>query len=489
MALPSFQLCMVLVLLVPACASALHPRKLTRTTRFGGEKRFAASEFSYQLPSDYEIHYYTQTLDHFNYKPESYATFQQRYILNFKYWGGANTSSPIFLYTGAEENLIYHVDRSIVELAARFRGLLLYIEHRYYGESMPFGSEEQALQNSSTLGYLSSEQALADYAQVITDVKKNLSAENCPAIAVGASYGGMLAAWFRLKYPHIVIGSLASSSPILYFDDITPQNGYHVLSRRILDESCHNTIKQSWSEIDRVAAQPNGLLTLSNMFNTCRPLVSSAEFKEYLELLYITAAQYDNPPDNPVQSTCRGIDGAPPGTDILGRIVEGLNGRIPGWSSCHDIFTLELSNNGSWDWQTCTEMVFPIGYGDNETMFQPSPFDINNYKKECLQVFGIKPRPHWVTTEFGGHDIKTVLGNFASNIIFANGLRDPWSAGGVLEDISDSIVAVYTEHGAHCLDLYPSTPDDPNWLVEQREKEIKIIAAWLAEYYAKLFTK
>lgn len=43
------------------------------------------------------------------------------------------------------------------------------------------------------------------------------------------AYYTVLASWFRLKYPHIVIGALASSAPILYFDDITPQNGYHVV--------------------------------------------------------------------------------------------------------------------------------------------------------------------------------------------------------------------------------------------------------------------
>ena len=49
-------------------------------------------------------------------------------------------------------------------------------------------------------------------------------------------------------------------------------------------------------------------------------------------------------------------------------------------------------------------MVFPIGYGYNETMFQgSSPFDLNNYTRDCQQVFGITPRPHWATTEFGGH--------------------------------------------------------------------------------------
>lgn len=64
------------------------------------------------------------------------------------------------------------------------------MQHRYYGDSMPFGSADEAYRNSSTLGFFSSTQALADYAQLITDVKKNLSAENCPVVAVGGSYGG-----------------------------------------------------------------------------------------------------------------------------------------------------------------------------------------------------------------------------------------------------------------------------------------------------------
>lgn len=55
---------------------------------------------------------------------------------------------------------------------------------------MPFGSRDEAYRNSSTLGFFTSEQALADYAQIIVDVKKNMSAESCPIITIGASYGG-----------------------------------------------------------------------------------------------------------------------------------------------------------------------------------------------------------------------------------------------------------------------------------------------------------
>lgn len=48
----------------------------------------------------------------------------------FKYWGGANTSSPIFVYTGEEGEITCDVSYVgfIVDLATRFKGLLLYVE-------------------------------------------------------------------------------------------------------------------------------------------------------------------------------------------------------------------------------------------------------------------------------------------------------------------------------------------------------------------------
>lgn len=64
------------------------------------------------------------------------------------------------------------------------------LQHRYYGESMPYGSMEIAYKNASTFSYLTAEQALADFAVLITDLKRNLSAEGCPVVLFGGSYGG-----------------------------------------------------------------------------------------------------------------------------------------------------------------------------------------------------------------------------------------------------------------------------------------------------------
>ncbi|KAL3530467.1 hypothetical protein ACH5RR_009789, partial [Cinchona calisaya] len=441
---------------------------------------------------DFKIYFYEQTLDHFNYNPQSYTKFKQIYVINYKYWGGARSNSPIFAYLGAESPLVGDIPAIgfLTDNAPRFKALLVYIEHRFYGNSIPLGTMEKAMENETIRGYFNSAQALADYAEVLLHVKDKLSAHNSPVIVIGGSYGGMLASWFRLKYPHIALGALASSAPILYFDDITPQNGYY--SRVTKDfkeasEHCYRTIRKSWSEIDRVASKPNGLSILSQKFKTCSHLNSSSELKDYLDSIYSSAAQYNYPPDYPVTQVCSGINKADKGSDILGRIFAGVI-SYNGNRSCYDtlVYSRPTETMVGWSWQTCSEMVMPIGRGSNDTMFPASPFILGDFIKSCKSTYGVSPRPHWITTYYGGHDIKLVLQRFASNIIFSNGLMDPYSSAGVLENLSSNLLAVYTVKGSHCLDILPAQKSDPWWLVAQRKNEVEIIEGWIKKYYADL---
>ncbi|XP_019153541.1 PREDICTED: lysosomal Pro-X carboxypeptidase-like [Ipomoea nil] len=452
----------------------------------------------------YDTKYFTQILDHFTFTPQSYHTFQQRYLINDRYWGGAKNMAPIFVYMGNEGDIEWFTQNTgfMFDIAPHFNALLVFIEHRFYGKSVPFGGEKEAKSSSKTLGYLSSTQVLADYATLIIDLKKNLTATDSPVVVFGGSYGGMLAAWFRLKYPHVTIGALASSAPILYFENITSPYAFSdVITQdfRSESENCYKVIKSSWQFIEDTAKQAGGPEILEKSFRICKNNISADSLENWLYTAYAytamtdypTAANFLNPlPPYPVKQMCKAIDDPRHGSDILEKLYAAVNifYNYTGEVNCFDPEKpLEvLSRIGvQWRWQTCTEIIIPVGASSKDSIFPASEWNYSENAKFCKNAFNIEPRPNWITTEFGAHNIKRVLKRFGSNIIFFNGLRDPWSSGGVLENISKSIVAIVAKEGAHHVDLRFSTKEDPKWLKDVRRKEVKIIHKWISQYYHK----
>ncbi|KAE8796215.1 Lysosomal Pro-X carboxypeptidase [Hordeum vulgare] len=446
----------------------------------------------------YETRYYTQRLDHFNAAPVSYSTFPQRYLVNGTYWGGK--TAPVFVYAGNEGSIELFTNNTgfMWELAPRFRAMLVFIEHRYYGRSVPFGSEEAAFKNASTMGYLSTTQAVADFATLVQSLKANLSAPAAPVVVFGGSYGGMLAAWMRMKYPHVVIGAVASSAPILGFYGMAdPYAFYDIISNDFKSESknCHDVLMNSWKELDNALSNDAGRAQLNRTFKMCRGSTVEA-IPDMLDTAIVYSAMTDYPtesgflthlPAYPVKEICRAIDHPKSGKDTFSRIKDALtvyynytgNAHCFGDASEDDPYGMF---NG-WDWQACTEMIL-MSYGvRNRSVLPPEPFNFTKLLDGCRASTGLPPRPYWIPTEFGGFDIANVLKRSASNIIFFNGLRDPWSSGGVLKDISRSILALVEPKGSHHVDLRFSSKDDPHWLKQVREKETRIIAHWLNQYY------
>ncbi|XP_022094625.1 dipeptidyl peptidase 2-like [Acanthaster planci] len=205
----------------------------------------------------YKTMYFDQIIDHFNFKTYGNQTFKQRYLVTEDYWAGG--SHPVFFYTGNEADITIFLKNTgfLFDIAPRFGALVIFAEHRYYGESLPFGNHSYTADN---VGLLAIEQVLADYATLIQGVKKQLHADNAPVIAFGGSYGAMLSAYLRFKYPNVVRGAISSGGPIYSAAGIGSQTYYFEDVTKVFDSveaspKCVPTIKEGFSTIASLAQQ------------------------------------------------------------------------------------------------------------------------------------------------------------------------------------------------------------------------------------------
>ena len=100
-------------------------------------------------------------MDHFTYAPVD-GTLSLR-VFTCNPTGAWVAGNPVFWYVGNEADVELYVNHTgaMWENALEFSALLIFAEHRYYGQSKPVFSDGQ-----QHLAYLSSEQALADNAQL-----------------------------------------------------------------------------------------------------------------------------------------------------------------------------------------------------------------------------------------------------------------------------------------------------------------------------------
>ncbi|XP_045116836.1 lysosomal Pro-X carboxypeptidase-like [Portunus trituberculatus] len=442
----------------------------------------------------YKTYFMTQRVDHFSFANDD--TFLQRFLINDEHWD--KNGGPIFFYAGNEGDITLFAENTgfMWDIAPEFKAMIVFGEHRYYGISEPYGNRSLTVPKYS--GYLTSEQALEDYVALLSYLRFVIEgAQTSPVIVFGGSYGGMLAAWFRIKYPHIVQGAIAASAPVRQFTDFTPCDKF---GQKVTEDfanasaSCAEVIRKSWGAINSITANDEGLAWLSKTWKLCKPLKSTADvdtLKAYLMDVWTNLAMVDYPypanflaplPAYPVKVVCSHLtDSSHDGKALLEELFAGLTVyfNYTGESKCLDAgqqADVRLDDQG-WDFQSCTEMVMPFCYDGVKDFFEPAPWDFQAYTANCQKTWGVTPRTYMVPLMYGGWSFKA-----ASNIVFSNGLLDPWSTGGVLWNVSESVVSVIIPEGAHHLDLRSANPADPLSVVEARRLEKAHITKWIQEF-------
>jgi len=92
-----------------------------------------------------------------------------RYLVDRTYFN--EESGPILFYAGNEGDIWTFYDNSgfmTQTLAQEFGALVVFGEHRYFGESMPFGASSFDREN---IKMLTVEQAMNDYVDLIKKIK------------------------------------------------------------------------------------------------------------------------------------------------------------------------------------------------------------------------------------------------------------------------------------------------------------------------------
>ena len=77
------------------------------------------------------------------------------------------------------------------------------------------------------------------------------------------------------------------------------------------------------------------------------------------------------------------------------------------------------------DLQACTEMVMPFCFDNVKDMFEKSEWNYTQFARDCHKKWNTMPRPDMADLMYGERKLQG-----ASNIVFTNGLLDPWSSGG-----------------------------------------------------------
>nr|XP_012591565.1 lysosomal Pro-X carboxypeptidase isoform X1 [Microcebus murinus]XP_012591566.1 lysosomal Pro-X carboxypeptidase isoform X1 [Microcebus murinus]XP_012591567.1 lysosomal Pro-X carboxypeptidase isoform X1 [Microcebus murinus]XP_012591568.1 lysosomal Pro-X carboxypeptidase isoform X1 [Microcebus murinus]XP_012591569.1 lysosomal Pro-X carboxypeptidase isoform X1 [Microcebus murinus]XP_012591570.1 lysosomal Pro-X carboxypeptidase isoform X1 [Microcebus murinus]XP_020142226.1 lysosomal Pro-X carb len=485
-------LLLLLAFLAPGAAITLRP-----TLRTLGSLHLPTSSTSrYAVARNYSVHYFQQKIDHFGFT--IMKTFKQRYIIADKYW--KKDGGSILFYTGNEGDIIWFCNNTgfMWDVAKELKAMLVFAEHRYYGESLPFG--HSSYKDSRHLNFLTSEQALADFAELIKHLKRTIpGAENQPVIALGGSYGGMLAAWFRMKYPHIVVGALAASAPILQFDNLIPCGVFMKIVTTDFRKSgpyCSESIRRSWDAINRLSNTGRGLRWLTEALHLCNPLDSQdiQHLKDWIAETWVNLAMVDYPyasnflqplPAWPIKVACQYLRN-PNVSDsvLLENIFQALNVyyNYSGQAQCLNMSETTTRSLGSqgWSYQACTEMVMPFCTNGIDDMFEPRLWDLKEFSDDCFNHWGVRPRPSWISTLYGGKNISS-----HTNIVFSNGELDPWSGGGITEDITDTLVAITISEGAHHLDLRASNPLDPSSVLLARTLEVGHMKKWIKDFYGR----
>ncbi|KAJ8790423.1 hypothetical protein J1605_004396 [Eschrichtius robustus] len=377
-----------------------------------------------------------QPLDPFN--ASDRRSFLQRYWVNDQHW--TSQDGPVFLHLGGEGSL---GPGSVMRghpatLAPVWGALVIGLEHRFYGLSIPAEGLDVA-----QLRFLSSRHALADVVSARLALSRLFNVSfSSPWLCFGGSYAGSLAAWARLKFPHLIFASVASSAPVRAILDFSEYN------------DCRAAASAAFAEVERrLRAGGSAQAALRAELGACGSLGRAADQAELLGALQALvggAVQYDGQAGAPLKTVAQ--------LKVTEPQVAGVGDR-------------------QWLYQTCTEFGYYVTCEVPECPFSQLPA-LPSKLELCEQVFGfsassIAQAVSQTNSYYGGQTPG------ATQVLFVNGDIDPWHVLSITQPLGPSESALLIPSASHCLDMAPERPSDSPSLRLARQNIFQQLQTWL----------
>ncbi|KKF96674.1 putative serine protease EDA2 [Ceratocystis platani] len=193
------------------------------------------------LTTTYPAYKMEVPIDHFldnpRYAPHDLGMFHLRYWFDDRFY---QPGGPVILMSAGEKTgesqLSYMQDGVLARMAMATNGMMVILEQRYYGNSVPTADF-----TARNMRFLTTEQSMADIAWFSQSIvfpgheQQDLDSESAPWILYGSHYSGSLAAFTRHEYPNLFTGAITSSAITYATEDF---GDYYDAARNFAPENC-----------------------------------------------------------------------------------------------------------------------------------------------------------------------------------------------------------------------------------------------------------
>lgn len=385
---------------------------------------------------------------------------------------------------------------------------MLAVEHRYYGCHNASACPVPDVHASGALRFLSSRQALGDLASFHKHVTDAYGlTENNKWVSWGGSYPGMLAGWFRTKFPHLVHAAVSSSAPVLATLDM---RGYYDMTARAYavtdnnvggSDACRQAIATGHAAIGQLMNTTQGQAQLAQQFRLLTPtwLANPQHQKAFAgNGVASFPAQGNDPsctvPACNIKGVCQIMTNVSLGDEVARlaqlRSTQLLQGPLHMPQQLrrrtHTGARAQQEGEGStklqpdyWGYQTCTEFAFyQTCEVDTECFFTQGLLVLEDYLGDCkalgLTREQVQANVDYTNQYYGG------LTPSGSRVLFPNGEVDPWSSLAIIKAPSPDLVSLWVPGASHHAWTHPTRPSDQPSVVQARALIREQVTKWLA---------